>query len=81
MTMDYPFALLTTWTCYGTWLPGDSRGHVSNILFPGGGFERKHNQVGTPYAEGDSYTRTVAYSEQSFPTVYLTSEQASNLCD
>ncbi len=24
--MDEPLAFLLTWTCYGTWLPGDSRG-------------------------------------------------------
>lgn len=79
--MISPFALLTTWTCYGTWLPGDSRGHVSNILLPGGGFDRKHNVVGTPYSEGDSHTRKIAYQEQNFPTVYLSSEQANCVAD
>src|SRR3954454_4062773 len=32
------FALHITWTCYGTWLPGDERGHVSDVIFPDGGF-------------------------------------------
>jgi hypothetical protein len=34
MSADEPFALHITWTCYGTWLPGDQRGHVSNVLLP-----------------------------------------------
>ena len=29
-TMMQPAAYLITWTCYGTWLPGDSRGWVSH---------------------------------------------------
>src|SRR6185295_1632956 len=57
MTQDRPFALHITWTCYGNWLPGDERGHVSNTLIRGGGFVSKQNQTGTPYAIGDSLTR------------------------
>ncbi len=40
---------LLTWTCYGHWLPGDSRGFVGNVLNDLG--ERVvHNLPGTPYA-------------------------------
>jgi REP element-mobilizing transposase RayT len=74
--MDRPFALLTTWTCYGMWKPGDERGHVSNVLRTEGGFERKKNIPGTPYAAGDDYTRTAATSKQLFPTVLLNPDQA-----
>ena len=27
-----PFALHITWTCYGTWLPGDERGYVAGAF-------------------------------------------------
>ena len=37
-----------TWTTYGTWLPGDDRGFVSNIR-DGDGPEVKHAEPGTPY--------------------------------
>jgi REP element-mobilizing transposase RayT len=38
---------LITWTCYGTWLAGDSRGFVSNVR---GEDDRavRHNMPGTP---------------------------------
>ncbi|MBX7102787.1 MAG: hypothetical protein K1X57_01810 [Gemmataceae bacterium] len=52
-----PFALHTTWHTYGDWLPGDERGHVSNIVIPGGGFVRKRNTPGTPVMEGDPHTK------------------------
>ena len=34
---DKPFALHITWTCYGTWLPGDARGWVEDVQFTDGG--------------------------------------------
>src|SRR5690349_21194983 len=37
-----------TWTTYGTWLPGDERGFVSNVR-DGDGPEVKHNTPATPY--------------------------------
>jgi hypothetical protein len=40
------FALLLTWTCYGTWLPGDARGYVSNTRSNHGGFEPLQNAPG-----------------------------------
>src|SRR5436190_15258022 len=70
------FAWHITWTCYGTWLPGDPRGHVSNILLPGGGFERKRNTPGTPVMPGDAYTQDRARALQKYETVWLTQEQA-----
>jgi len=71
MTNDRPFALLITWTCYGTWLPGDPRGHVSNTLLPERGFDRKQKIPGTPYNAGDEYTRDRARALQKGDTVYL----------
>jgi REP element-mobilizing transposase RayT len=73
---DRPFALHITWTCYGNWLPGDARGHVSNTLFPKGGHLTKQNTPGTPYSEGASYTHEHARSLQAYPTVLLNREQA-----
>jgi REP element-mobilizing transposase RayT len=66
------FALHITWTCYGTWLPGDDRGHVSNVLLPSGGYRDKQNTPGTPIAAGDSYTRQRAQTLQKGSTVWLT---------
>ena len=37
-----------TWTTYGTWLPGDERGFVSNVR-DGDGPEVKHAESGMPY--------------------------------
>jgi REP element-mobilizing transposase RayT len=81
MSNERPFALLITWTCYGTWLPGDPRGHVSNTLLPEGGFLPKENVPGTPYSQGDEFTRQRARSLQRGPTVYLTAEQALVVAD
>jgi hypothetical protein len=39
---------LLTSTTYGTWLPGDPRGFVSNVA-DGPGPEVRHNIPGTPY--------------------------------
>src|SRR5262249_3521811 len=76
MLLVRPFALFISWTCYGNWLPGDPRGHVSNRLSPVGGFEQKQNSTGTPFAEGDEYTHKRAKALQEFLTIRLTREQA-----
>jgi REP element-mobilizing transposase RayT len=76
MTDERPFALHITWTCYGTWLPGDDRGHVSNALLPGGGFLPAENVPGMPYRKGDDFTRRRAQELQKGETVNLTAEQA-----
>jgi len=39
---------LLTWTCYGHWLPGDSRGFVGNVRDTDGK-QLTHNVPGTPY--------------------------------
>jgi REP element-mobilizing transposase RayT len=41
--MGSPIAYFLTWTCYGTWLHGDSRGSVDVL----------HNQPATPYLPAD----------------------------
>jgi REP element-mobilizing transposase RayT len=73
---DKPFALHITWTCYGTWLPGDRRGYVSNTLLPEGGFDPRHNTPGTPCTADDAYTRDRARALQKRATVLLSPEQA-----
>jgi REP element-mobilizing transposase RayT len=76
MATDQPFALHETWTCYGTWLPGDERGYVSNTLLPTGGYVPKENTPGTPYTADDPTTRDRARSLQKGETVFLNHEQA-----
>jgi REP element-mobilizing transposase RayT len=76
MSKERPFALHITWTCYGTWLPGDPRGHVSNLQLPKGGFLPKQNVAGTPYNAGDVFTQSRARALQKQETVYLTLKQA-----
>lgn len=71
-----PFALFITWTSYGTWLPGDSRGYVSNTLREDGTFEPKRNQRGTLYSRGDPRTLASAQRLQKHNTVWLNSGQA-----
>jgi REP element-mobilizing transposase RayT len=39
---------LLTWTCYGTWLPGDTRGFVGNVRDKDGNHV-SHNIPGTPF--------------------------------
>ena len=39
---------LITWTCYGTWLPGDERGFVGKVP-SGDGTMVTHNVPGTPF--------------------------------
>jgi len=81
MTSERPFALHITWTCYGTWLPGDRRGHVSDVLLPQGGSLTKQNVPGTPYRQGDDFTRRRARRLQKGETVSLTADQALVVAD
>jgi REP element-mobilizing transposase RayT len=74
--MDSVFAWHITWTCYGTWLPGDERGHVSNIIHRDGGWEPKRNTPGSPAAAGDANMRERARALQKGETVWLTVAQA-----
>jgi REP element-mobilizing transposase RayT len=73
---DQPFALHITWTCYGTWLPGDKRGYVSNTLSQTAAFHPKENIPGTPYTADDPYTRARAQALQKDVTVWLNQKQA-----
>lgn len=77
----HPFALHITWTTYGTWLPGDERGHVSNIILPTGGFIRADDTPGAPIPPGDEFTRNRARDLQKGDTVWLTSAQALCACE
>ena len=73
---DDPFALLITWTCYGTWLPGDARGYVSNTHLPGGGWSPKENIPGTPYTEDNPLTRHQTGKLLAQAPTWLSVEQA-----
>jgi REP element-mobilizing transposase RayT len=74
--MTTPLAVFFTWTTYGTWLPGDSRGYVSNTLKPDGGYERRHNIPGTPFTRDDPYTMATAKELLKFDPVILSRETA-----
>ena len=74
------FALHITWTCYGTWLPGDPRGHVSNYLNEHNAYLPKQNIPGTDCTSGDRRTWKNARSFQKGETVYLTAAQAELVC-
>jgi REP element-mobilizing transposase RayT len=76
MTSDRPFALHITWTCYGSWLPGDDRGHVSNTILPNNARLPRQNIPGTPVASGDAYTRRRARALQKGASVRLSQVQA-----
>jgi REP element-mobilizing transposase RayT len=70
------FALHITWTCYGTWLPGDPRGYVSNTLLPKGGFVPKQNVPDTAFAADDANTYLHAQRLQKSPTIHLSTDHA-----
>ena len=76
-----PFALLVTWTYYGTWLPGDRRGYVSNTRRPSGGFDRKVNTPGVEYTRDNPTTRRLTLATQARPTVLLTVHLAGVAAD
>ncbi len=66
---------LLTWTTYGTWLPGDDRGFVSNVR-EGDGPEVRHN---TPGATPEAKVRGLVIDSRERmlgPTVYLNAAQA-----
>jgi hypothetical protein len=81
MVVEEPFALFITWTCYGTWLPGDPRGYVSDTLQPGNARIPKNNVPGTDYSAGHEFTRKIAKQRQKSETVYLTQAQARLAAD
>jgi REP element-mobilizing transposase RayT len=69
---------LLTWTTYGTWLPGDERGFVSNVR-DGDGPEIKHNTPGTPYDAKQRGLQIAAREQMLGQPVWLTIEQAELL--
>jgi len=71
---------LLTWTTYGTWLPGDKRGFVSNVR-DGEGPEVKHNTPGTPYDARHRGLAIAAREQMAGDAVWLTVEQASPLAE
>ncbi len=73
---DPPFALHITWTCYGSWLPGDRRGYVSNTLQADRTYAPKQNIPGTAISPADPLTHQRAGELQKSPTISLTAEQA-----
>ena len=67
-----------TWTAYGTWLPGDERGFVSNVLTPEGTYIL-HNAPGTPYDEDMPGLKVAAQQSLKGKPIYLILEQAQAL--
>ena len=76
MEFDDSFAWLITWTTYGSWLPGDARGHVSPVLLADGRFQARTNTPGIEWAKGDERTRKRARELQRFPSVRLGCDEA-----
>jgi len=76
MEFDDAFAWLITWTTYGSWLPGDARGHVSPVLQRDGRYEKRINTPGVEWAGGDERTRKRARGLQIYETVRLDGEEA-----
>jgi REP element-mobilizing transposase RayT len=73
---DEPFALLITGTCYGTWLPGDRRGYVSNTRRKDGKYDPRQNIPGTAITADHALTRQYAVAAQKYATASLDATQA-----
>lgn len=69
-------AFFITWTTYGTWLPGDPRGHSSNFVGADNRYHPKSNQFGSEHSSGDQATLNRARAQQKWETVWLDSIQA-----
>src|ERR1051326_2905264 len=67
---------LLTWTTYGTWLPGDDRGFVSNVR-DGDGPEVRHNVPGTQPDARQRGLWLAAKENMAGPAVYLTVDHAT----
>ena len=74
--MDDFLGLLETWTTYGTWLPGDERGHVSDLVDDLGKRQAGETTPGLPYMPADSATRERAIKLLKHPPVYLDRKMA-----
>ena len=66
---------LLTSTTYGTWLPGDRRGFVSNVGDKAGSWVR-HNLPGTPVDEHMEELEGYARKNLKGKPIYLQQEQA-----
>jgi REP element-mobilizing transposase RayT len=66
---------LLTWTTYGTWLPGDDRGFVSNVD-RGDGKGHRLNQPGTEPASAMRGLTRMARQSMKGPSVYLEMDHA-----
>jgi hypothetical protein len=66
---------LLTSTTYGTRLPGDERGFVSNVRVDDGA-EVRHNIPGTPADADMPGLRNAALEQMKGPPIYLTLDQA-----
>lgn len=78
---DENFALLITWTCYGTWLPGDRRGYVSNTRHTDGTYKPKQNIPGTPITADHASTRQLSATKQKYATATLDLSHAAVAAD
>jgi len=76
MEFDDGFAWLITWTTYGTWLPGDPRGHVSPVLQANATYLKRRNTPGVEWAAADERTRKRSRALQRFETVCLDDDEA-----
>jgi REP element-mobilizing transposase RayT len=65
-----------TWTCYGTWLPGDPRGCVTRVWGKPPGPRVEHDVPGTPYEAGMPGLQTAARSQLKCPPILLELAQA-----
>jgi hypothetical protein len=70
---------LLTWTTYGTWLPGDPRGFVSDIRDSQGRSVR-HNVPGTPFDADMPALEGAARRAMVGQSVWLGSAEAEILC-
>lgn len=71
---------LLTWTTYGTWLPGDDRGFVSNVDL-GDGTGKRLNEVGSKPSAKIRGLQILAKENMNGPPIYLNVEQAKVLFD
>ncbi|MCI0639129.1 MAG: hypothetical protein L0Y72_28410 [Gemmataceae bacterium] len=69
---------LITWTCYGTWLPGDRRGFVS-FVEDSDGNRVIHNLPGTPFDADMPLLESYARSQMKGPPVKLDKRDADAL--
>ncbi len=69
-----------SWTTYGSRLPGDARGFVSNVWSEFGP-EVRHNIPGTPFDADIPALERYARSQLKCPAIFLNQEQAELLLD